>query len=152
MSSFFREASTSYTPTDNSTELRQESSSARLIPEIHGLYAIDAVYPGLRESDPDAFKQIVKTKCPFFYNNYEGVLNCWMKSPKEKNTFLTMIRALRKIETGELTQHEASQMVGSSLQSFIPSTSDTDVDRPGCLKPAVKMTFQEWKDKNKVIT
>jgi hypothetical protein len=149
MSSFFREAATSYTPTDNSAELKKESSSVRLIPEIHGLYAIDAVYPGLRESDPARFKQIVQEKCPFFYENYEGVLNCWMKSPKEKAVFLNMIRALRKIETGELNQHEASQMVGASLQSFIPSDIDTKIERPGYLKPKVPMTFQEWKEKNK---
>jgi hypothetical protein len=145
MSSFFREAATSYTPTDNSDALRQESSSSRLIPEIHGLYAIDAVYPGLRESDPDRFKELVKTKCPFFFHNYEGVLNCWMKSPKEKQIFLNMIQALRKIELGEMSQHEASQVVGASLQPFIPSTPNIDLNTPGLVKPKVSMTFQEWK-------
>ena len=149
MASFFQEAASSYKPTDNSAELRREASSTRLIPEIHGLYAIDAVYPGLRESDPDRFKQIVKAKCPFFYENYEGVLKAWMKSPKEKKVFLNMIRALRGIETGEMTQHEASQMVGASLQSFIPSEPDVDTDLPGYIKPAVAMSFQEWKLKNK---
>lgn len=148
MASFFQEAASSYTPTDNSTELQREKSADRLLPEVHGLYAIDAVYPGLRESDPERFKQIVAEKCPFIYNNYKGVLACWMRSPKEKSVFINMVRALKQIETGNVTQHEASQIVGACLQPYIPSEIDPTRVVEGYVNPTKPMSWAEWKKRN----
>lgn len=148
MASFFKEAASAYSPTDNSTELRKEASADRLIPEVHGLYAIEAVYPGMRLSDPERFKQIIAEKCPFITTHYPGVLKCWLRHPGEKKTFLTMIYALKQIEKGTLSQHEASQLIGSQLQQYIPAEADPAEELPGYVTPDTNISWAEWKRRN----
>jgi len=146
----FQEAVTQYTPTDNSAALQKESSSKQLRIDVKCLYVIDSVFPNLRQTDPELFLSKVSEKCPFLFHSYDKILAIWMKSPHlPEAQFLSMINMLEKIETGALTQHEASIQIGSEIQHYVSKDGvhlSSDAVKP-TVKPTTQMTWREWKMK-----
>ena len=75
-------------------------------------------YERLRKSNPNEFDAICVKQCNFLFNNYTDLYN----KIKNDNLDLTILEKvldiLKKIEDGELNQHEGSYLVGKYLKEM----------------------------------
>jgi hypothetical protein len=71
-------------------------------------------YRSLKESDPTEWAQKIKDENQTLFNDFPTVFNMHMNGTLDQ-TFFDMLALKRKIEKGELTEDQASVIVGQQL-------------------------------------
>ena len=71
-------------------------------------------HKGLRNTNPAEFRKKVSAENEILYNRYATVFEMHI-SGKLDQTFFDMLKLRRKIELGEITEDEASRLVGQQL-------------------------------------
>ena len=72
----------------------------------------------MRARRPDEFKELCMGECAFLYNGYTDIFNKLLKDEINLGIFAKMIKVLKRIETGEMDQHEGSVVVGKILKEL----------------------------------
>jgi len=71
-------------------------------------------YRGLKESNPDLWKQKMRDDNLVLFEEFPTIFNLHMNG-KLDHTFFDMLQLKRKIEKGELTEDQASVIIGQKL-------------------------------------
>jgi len=71
-------------------------------------------YRGLKESNPTLWSQKIREENQKLFDEFPTVFNMHMNGTLDQ-TFFDMLHLKRKIEKGEMTEHEASVVVGQKL-------------------------------------
>jgi len=71
-------------------------------------------YRSLKETDPTLWAKKIKEDNQTLFNDFPTVFNMHMNGTLDQ-TFFDMLALKRKIEKGEMTEHEASVIVGQKL-------------------------------------
>ena len=71
-------------------------------------------YRSLKETDPTLWAKKIKEDNLVLFNDFPTVFNMHMNGTLDQ-TFFDMLALKRKIEKGEMTEHEASVIVGQKL-------------------------------------
>ena len=71
-------------------------------------------YRGLKESNPDLWKQKMREDNHILFDEFPTVFNLHMNG-KLDHTFFDMLQLKRKIEKGEMTEDQASIIIGKKL-------------------------------------
>lgn len=100
-------------PDDNTDYIRDNPRSDVLRNEVTQLAYIRRDHPN---ADQDELQTLYQTHCPYLYHNHSGVLQSLVQGKVHTDMLHTLLQSLKRVELGELDQHEASFEVGQALK------------------------------------
>lgn len=142
---------------EDQTELiRNLKHSQVLRNDINNMIMIKAKYRG----DDEKITQECINECNFLFTYYTDIFNKVKKDEIDINILNKFLDVLRRIENGELDQHEGSFLVGTLLKElYIDSAikkadklnelyDNKDVNKPK--KATVQMSWNQFKKANNI--
>ena len=117
--------------TDDCTqEIRSKKQSIVISNDVKHLVFLKQKYERLRKSNPVEFDAICVKQCSFLFNNYTDLYNKILNDKLDLAILERFLGILKKIEDGELDQHEGSYLVGTYLKEmYIDSALKTDASK-----------------------
>ena len=104
---------------DNYTEeIRSKKQSIHINNDVKHLIFLKQKYERLRKSNPNEFDAICVKQCSFLFNNYTDLYNKILNDNLNLAILEKFLVILKKIEDGELDQHEGSYLVGNYLKEM----------------------------------
>lgn len=145
--------------TEDVTEKIRENKQSHLIrTDIKQMLFLKQKYTRLAKSNPNEFDNICVNQCQFLFNNYTDIFNKIKTDTLNLTIMDKFLNILKKIEDGELDQHEGSYLVGKHLKElYIDSalrnqqkmeTKDRKKKQPN--KPTVSEKIISYKDFKKM--
>ena len=105
--------------TDDCTEeIRSKKQSLLIKNDVKHMILLKQKYERLRKSNPNEFDAICVKQCNFLFNNYTDLYNKVKNDNLDLNILEKVLDILKKIEDGELNQHEGSYLVGKYLKEM----------------------------------
>lgn len=134
---------------DNTNKLRKSKHSSSIRKNINDIEKIRAETGELYKNDIEAFKNKCIQQNPFLYNNYFEIFNRVTKKEMNLQIMGEFLNVLKKIEDGELDQHEGSVKVGELLKelyidSALKRSEKLDKENPTETK-VLKTSNISWK-------
>jgi len=103
---------------DCTQEIREKKQSALIKASVDHLVFLKHKYERLSKSNPNEFDSICVKQCAFLFNNYTELYNKIKNDNLDLKILERFLVILKKIEDGELDQHEGSYMVGKHLKEM----------------------------------
>ena len=103
---------------DCTQEIREKKQSVIIKTDVNHLIFLKKKYERLRKSNPNEFDAICVKQCAFLFNNYTELYNKIKNDNLDVKILERFLNILKKIEDGELDQHEGSYMVGKHLKEM----------------------------------
>jgi hypothetical protein len=138
---------------EDQTELiRKLRHSVILRNEINSMIMIKAKY----RDDDEKIMQECMNECNFLFTYYTDIYNKIKKDEIDLGILYKFIDVLKKIEDGELDQHEGSFMVGTLLKELYVDSALKKSEKldelaekaPEPKKPQVNMSWKQFKKMN----
>jgi hypothetical protein len=105
--------------TDDCTEeIRSKKQSLLIKNDVKHMIMLKQKYERLSKSNPNEFDAICVKQCNFLFNNYTDLYNKIKNDNLDLNILEKVLDILKKIEDGELNQHEGSYLVGKYLKEM----------------------------------
>lgn len=103
---------------DCTEEIRQKKQSQLIRNDVKQMMFLKKKYERLAKSNPREFDSICNSQCKFLFNNYTDIYNKIKADNLNLDIFERFLNILKKIEDGELNQHEGSYLVGKHLKEL----------------------------------
>ncbi len=103
---------------DNTEKIKELKHSSKIKDDVQELLNLKAKYKRLAASNPNEFDTICESKCNFIFSYYTQIYNKVKKDNIDLNLLAHFLVILKKIEDGEINQHEGSVMVGKVLKEI----------------------------------
>jgi hypothetical protein len=103
---------------DCTEEIREKKQSNSIKTDVDHLVFLKKKYERLRKSNPIEFDAICVKQCSFLFNNYTELYNKIKNDNLDLKILERFLSILKKIEDGELDQHEGSYLVGKHLKEM----------------------------------
>jgi hypothetical protein len=104
--------------TDCTEEIRNKKQSVLIRNDVKQIVFLKQKYQRLAKSNPGEFDAICMKQCGFLFNNYTDLYNKIKNDNLDLNLLDKFLNILKKIEDGELNQHEGSYLVGKQLKEL----------------------------------
>ena len=140
--------------TEDHTEfIRQIKHSSLLREQVNSMIMLKAKY----RDDPDTLNLECMNECNFLFTCYTDIYNKIRKDEIDLNIFFKFLDVLKRIEDGEMDQHEGSFLVGTLLKElYIDSAlkkaekldeqyGDTKTEQK---KPNINISYKLWKNRS----
>jgi hypothetical protein len=140
--------------TNNTEHIRSVKHSVLIRDDIRKMGQLKTREETLRQTDPDAFKELCQRECVFLFENYSDIFNRLYKDELDLTIMTKLLTVLKLIEDSRVDQHEGSVMVGKALKelyidSAIKHGENLDrqysADAPEPPKEGKKITWKEFK-------
>ena len=102
-------------------------------------------YKKLKESDPPKFYEKVKNENQILYDEFPSIFEMHLEG-KLDATFFEMLKLRHKIEKGEMTEDDASKIIGQKL--FDRYVAPVVENKPGAEKPLSYTEFYKQFETN----
>lgn len=138
---------------DQTGLIRNLKHSYILRENINTLIMLKAKYP----DNPEALNLEAMSECNFLFTYYTDIYNKIRKDEIDLKILYQFLDVLKKIEDGELDQHEGSFVVGNLLKKiYIDSAlrkaeklnTETNTVEPEYKGPQVEITWKQFKKMN----
>ena len=103
---------------DVTEDIRGSKKSARIHADITHMLALKKKYHRLAKSNPKEFEAICMKQCDFLYNSFAEIFKGIKTDTIDLNIMYKFLDVLKKIEDGEIDQHEGSYIVGQHLKEI----------------------------------
>jgi hypothetical protein len=103
---------------DCTQDIRLKRQSQLIKNDVKHMVFLKQKYSRLAKSNPHEFDSICVNQCKFLFNNYTDIYNKIKNDNLNLNIFEKFLDILKKIEDGELNQHEGSYLVGKYLKEL----------------------------------
>ena len=103
---------------DCTQDIRSKRQSQLIKNDVKQMVFLKQKYSRLAKSNPNEFDSICVNQCKFLFNNYTDIYNKIKNDNLNLNIFEKFLDILKKIEDGELNQHEGSYLVGKYLKEL----------------------------------
>ena len=103
---------------DCTNEIREKKQSGLIKNDVKQMLLLKKKYERLSKSNPHEFDKICVSQCQFLFNNYTDIYNKIKNDNLNLEIFGKFLDILKKIEDGELNQHEGSYYVGTYLKEL----------------------------------
>ena len=105
--------------TDDCTQdIRSKKQSTLIRNDVKQMIFLKQKYQRLSKSNPNEFDNMCTSQCNFLFNNYTDLYNKIKNDNLDLNILDKFLNILKKIEDGELNQHEGSFLVGKYLKEM----------------------------------
>ncbi len=146
-----------YNPEETTDKIRTLKHSQKIQQDVEQMLRLQKDYKRL---DFKTLEKMIRKQCNFLYTNYFNLFNRLLKKELDLSILRRLILALKKVEDGELDQHEASVHVGEILKKlYIDSAvrkqkkieeKDTHKTKK-VMRKVKKITWEDYK-KNHMVT
>ena len=144
---------------DQTEKIRETKHSDIIRQEVKEFILLKNKYQRLAKSNPTQFEQMCLSKCSFLHNKYTDIYNKVKKDEIDLTILDKFLTVLKKIETGEIDQHDGSFMVGKLLKelyvdSALKKSEKLDVEHKKNTKSEKKVpkpreiSWKEYRDMN----
>ena len=139
---------------DQTDLIRNLKHSSTFKSEINNMMLIKAKYRG----DEERIKEECMNECSFLFTYYTDIFNKIRKDEIDLNILFKFIEVLRRIEDGELDQHEGSFLVGTLLKELYIDSAIKKADKlneihekdePKKKEPIHSVSWKQFKHMNK---
>jgi hypothetical protein len=136
---------------DHTHFIREIKHSSLLREQVNNMVILKAKY----RDDPETLNLECMNDCNFLFTYYTDIYNKIRKDELDLNIFYKFLDVLKKIEDGELSQHEASFLVGTLLKelyidSALKKAEKLDEQYANTKeepkKPNVNISYKKWKN------
>ena len=103
---------------DCTEEIRNKKQSVLIRNDVKQMVFLKQKYQRLAKTNPGEFDAICMKQCGFLFNNYTDIYNKIKNDNLDLNLLDKFLNILKKIEDGELNQHEGSYLVGKQLKEL----------------------------------
>tara|TARA_E500000178_G_C17014155_1_gene752057 strand:+ start:2168 stop:2683 length:516 start_codon:yes stop_codon:yes gene_type:complete len=103
---------------DCTEDIRSKRQSQLIKNDVKQMVFLKQKYSRLAKSNPNEFDSICVNQCKFLFNNYTDIYNKIKNDNLNLNILEKFLDILKKIEDGELNQHEGSYLVGKHLKEL----------------------------------
>jgi len=103
---------------DCTEDIRSKRQSQLIKNDVKQMVFLKQKYSRLAKSNPNEFDNICVNQCKFLFNNYTDIYNKIKNDNLNLNILEKFLDILKKIEDGELNQHEGSYLVGKYLKEL----------------------------------
>jgi len=103
---------------DNTATIRRIKHSANFVEDIRVMEQLKRSHTELRNSSPEEFAELCRSKCQFMFNYYTDIFNKQLKDELNLGIMLRMLQVLKLIEDEKVDQHEGSVIVGKFLKEL----------------------------------
>lgn len=116
-----------YDADDNTSRIRELKHSQRIRADVGLIEQLKQTYSRIYKSNFSQFKTIAMKRANFLYDNYTNIFNRLIKNELNLNILWQFLEVLRRIEEGEMDQHEGSVLIGKLLKTmYIDSVIQQD--------------------------
>lgn len=140
---------------DVTESIREKKHSILIKEDIEAMLIMKRDYARLAKSNPRQFDTMLEKRCNFLFSNYTDIYNRIKKDELNLDIMSNFIRILKRIEDGDIDQHEGAFMVGKLLKdiyidSAIQRSKHLDEKHSKAKKgekrvPAKKLSWREYK-------
>jgi hypothetical protein len=103
---------------DCTDDIRSKKHSQPISDDVNRLLQLKAKYKRLAETNPTQFDAMCVSQCNFLFCNYTDIFNKVKKDEMNLEVLNKLLNVLKRIEDGELDQHEGAFAVGSLLKQI----------------------------------
>lgn len=103
---------------DNTNTIRRLKHSLLIREDIRCIEIIKKVHALTKETEPDKYRDICISKCPFLYKNYTDIFNKLLADELNLEIMSKLLLVLKMIEDEKVDQHEGSVIVGKLLKEL----------------------------------
>ena len=103
---------------DCTEEIRNKKQSELIRNDIKQMVYLKNKYNRLAKSNPNEFDKMCTSQCNFLFNNYTDIYNKVKNDNLDLKILDNFLNILKKIEDGQINQHEASYLVGKYLKEL----------------------------------
>ena len=103
---------------DCTQDIRSKKQSTLIRNDVKQMIFLKQKYARLASSNPNEFDAMCLKQCNFLFNNYTDLYNKIKNDNLDLNILDKFLNILKKIEDGELNQHEGSFLVGKYLKEM----------------------------------
>jgi hypothetical protein len=140
---------------DYTESIREMKHSGLIRDQVNSMILLKAKY----RDDPEQFNLECMNDCNFLFTCYTDIYNKIKKDEIDLNILFKFLDVLKKIEDGELDQHEASFLVGTILKelyidSALKKSEKLDEkygntkEKEEQKKPNINISYKKWKKNN----
>jgi hypothetical protein len=130
---------TAHNSVDNTRLIRDLKHSELILKDVNTLLRIKA-----ESSDKASLESTAARECNFLYSRYTHIYNRLLRDQIDVMVLYTFLGCLKKIEDGQLDQHEASFEIGSLLKRMYV---DPKIDKEPEFTTGKNISWQEYKNK-----
>ncbi len=140
---------------DVTESIREKKHSMLIKADIEMMLSTKREYSRLAKSNPTQFNSILEKRCNFLFTNYTDIFNRLKKDELNLNIMSDFISVLKRIEDGEIDQHEGAYTIGKLLKdiyidSALQRSANLDEKHVKSKKtdkrlPAKKLSWKEYK-------
>ena len=103
---------------DCTEDIRSKKQSSLIRTDVKQMVYLKQKYERLAKSNPAEFDKMCTNQCNFLFNNYTDLYNKIKNDNLDLNILDKFLTILKKIEDGEIDQHEGSYLVGTYLKEL----------------------------------
>tara|TARA_Y100000816_G_C25938477_1_gene489469 strand:+ start:158 stop:685 length:528 start_codon:yes stop_codon:yes gene_type:complete len=103
---------------DCTGDIRAKKQSVLIRNDVKQMVYLKQKYTRLASSNPNEFDAMCVNQCRFLFNNYTDLYNKIKNDNLDLKILERFLDILKKIEDGELNQHEGSYLVGKYLKEL----------------------------------
>ena len=103
---------------DDCTEDIRSKKQSSHSHDVKQMVYLKQKYERLAKSNPAEFDKMCTNQCNFLFNNYTDLYNKIKNDNLDLNILDKFLTILKKIEDGEIDQHEGSYLVGTYLKEL----------------------------------
>jgi len=107
-----------YQPEETTNDIRRLKHSKPIMEDVIILEKLKKDYSRLRKSNPEEFKKMAINRGNFLWSNYTNIYNRLMNDELDTRILSQFVSILKKIEDGDIDQHEGSVYVGEILRKL----------------------------------
>jgi len=105
--------------TEETTEKIRNLKHSKLIKDdVQKFVVFRNKYMRLARTNKEQYKQMAKKHCSFLYDNYTNIFNRLLKDELNLGILANFLDVLKRIEDGDIDQHEGSYEVGLLLKKL----------------------------------
>lgn len=104
--------------TDYTSDIREKNHSELIRNDVTRMVDLKKKYPRMIQTNPGQFDNILTSQCNFLFNNYTDIFNKVKKNQINLETLWELLNVLKKIEDGNIDQHNGSYQVGKLLKKI----------------------------------
>jgi len=103
---------------ETTDKIRILKHSSLIRQDVDTYLSLKRRYSRLAETNAEQFTQMVRTQCGFLFENYTNLFGRLIKDELNLQILAMLLTILKRIEDGELDQHEGSYEVGKLLKKL----------------------------------
>ena len=103
---------------DNTNQIRSLKHSVLIMADVRTFAHLKQDHADLQTTDGPRFEAMAQEACAFLYEHYVDLFQRMLRNEMDYNILLRMLAVLRRIEDGNVDQHEGSVEVGKILKEL----------------------------------